>query len=94
MATKTKPQKKERINLRASRRQKRLFQRIAKIRGETTSDFILDSAEKNAKEIIAAERDFVLSKAQWDKFTTALDQPPKIIPALQKLLSEPSALEE
>lgn len=94
MAAKTKPQKGARIDLRTSRRRKRLFEKVAKKTGETTSDFILDSAEKNAIEILASERDFVLSRAQWDKFTSALDQPPKVIPALQKLLSKPSVLEE
>lgn len=93
MAIKTKPQKTERIYLRASSRQKRLFQRVARKKGETASDFILESAEKNAREFISAERDFVLSRTQWNKFTAALDQPPKTIPALQKLLSEPSVLE-
>lgn len=94
MPTKTRPKKGERINLRASSRQKRLFERVARKRGETTSDFILESAEKNATEILAAERDFVLSKAQWDKFVSALDQAPKAIPAVQKLLSEPSVFEK
>ena len=94
MATNTRPQKGARINLRTSSRRKRLFEKVEKKRGETTSDFILESAEKHAKEILASERDFVLSKAQWIKFTAALDQPPKVIPALQKLLSEPTVLEE
>lgn len=58
------------------------------------SAFLIESGEKYAREYIAAQRDFFLSDAQWKKFVAALDEPPKSIPALQKLLSEPSVLEE
>jgi uncharacterized protein (DUF1778 family) len=36
---------------------------------------------------------FVLLPERWEAFCTLLDRPPKPIPALQKLLTEPSILD-
>jgi len=37
---------------------------------------------------------FVLSPERWEAFCALLDRPPKQIPALQKLLTQPSILDD
>jgi len=39
------------------------------------------------------QTEFVLSAEQWQAFIEALDQPPRRLPRLEKLLREPSVLE-
>jgi len=36
---------------------------------------------------------FALSASRWEAFCTALDAPAKVVPALRKLLTEPSAFD-
>lgn len=47
-----------------------------------------------AQEIYEDETQIVLPKDQWDAFCAALDEPPKSISALKKLLREPSIFDE
>lgn len=41
-----------------------------------------------------ADRQFVLAAEQWDAFIFGLEQPPRFVPQLAKLFSEPSLLNE
>lgn len=41
----------------------------------------------------ADQTHFLLSEEQWQAFTLALDQPARHLPRLEKLLREPSVLE-
>jgi uncharacterized protein (DUF1778 family) len=92
-------QKASRLNIRASARQKSLLKRAARIQKTTMSDFVLDTAVKAAQEVInqqklADQTHFVLPKAEWQAFCAALDAPPRVIPALKKLITEPGLFDE
>src|SRR5215470_6543585 len=91
--------KNTRLNIRASARQKALIAKAARLSEKTISDFVLENAYQAAQEIIkqrklADQTHFVLPKAQWEAFCAALDEPPKVIPALKKLMTEPGLFDE
>jgi uncharacterized protein (DUF1778 family) len=85
--------KQTRLNIRASRQQKEVIARAAHLLNTTVSNFILQSAYADAQAVLADQTRFRLPDRQWKRFTEALDQPPKDIPALRKLLTEPGAFD-
>jgi|SRR5580704_17955966 uncharacterized protein (DUF1778 family) len=76
----------ETINLRASRKQKVLIDRAAEALGRSRSDFMLDTACREAESILLDRRYFVLSEEAFKRFTNLLDRPPKDNPRLRRLL--------
>lgn len=82
----------KRLNLRTTRREKRLFETAASRQGVTVTEFVLESACTRAEDILAEERHFALPPDRWKAFVSALDRPiqPKL--RLRRLLSEPSVL--
>jgi uncharacterized protein (DUF1778 family) len=84
--TKTRTERSETINLRASRRQKVLIDRAAEALGRSRSDFMLDTACREAESILLDRRYFSLSEDEFKKFTAMLDRPPKDNPRLRRLL--------
>lgn len=85
--------KSKRFNLRATSKQDNLIRVAAKVRGLDVTDFIIESACEKAQETLADQTHFVLNEKQWAEFMKALDEPPRIIPEIQKLFSEPSIAE-
>ncbi len=85
--------KSKRFNLRATSKQDNLIRVAAKVRGLDVTDFIIESACEKAHETLADQTHFVLNEKQWAEFMKALDEPPRIIPEIQKLFSEPSIAE-
>ncbi|PCI39988.1 MAG: antitoxin [Elusimicrobia bacterium] len=92
--TKTKSRRTKRLSFRATALQKRILKKAAESKGVTVTDYIVESAFKQAQRDILEERDFALSSLQWKRFTSALDRPAKKKPKLKKLLSKPSILEK
>ena len=86
--------KEHRIHLRASERDVSTISRAAASEGVSLSAFILESAAERAGRTLADQRQFVLTSAQWRAFTDALDRPAQRKPRLEKLLREPSILEQ
>jgi uncharacterized protein (DUF1778 family) len=82
-----------RLNLRATTSQKRLFETAAARRGVTVTDFVLESAQRRAEEIVADQRHFVLSAKRWRAFLAALERPTIPKPRLRRLLRQASVLE-
>lgn len=76
----------ETINLRASRKQKALIDQAAEALGRSRSDFMLDTACREAEAVLLDRRYFALSAEAFKKFKTMLDRPPKDNPQLQRLL--------
>lgn len=76
----------ETINIRASRRQKALIDRAAEALGRSRSEFMLDTACREAEAVLLGQRYFVLSADAFEKFTAMLDKPPKDNPRLRRLL--------
>lgn len=75
------------INLRASRTQKTLIDRAARITGRNRSDFMLESACREAEAVLLDQRYFVLPEPEYKRFLELLDAPPKRNPRLARLLN-------
>jgi uncharacterized protein (DUF1778 family) len=93
MAATTRAPKSQRINFRISDAQEALLRRGANAKGQSMTEFIVESACTIAECELAEERDFRLPPDQWRTFLEALDRPAVANPALQRLLNEPSAIE-
>jgi predicted DNA-binding antitoxin AbrB/MazE fold protein len=52
------------------------------------------SDETAGGEAVLDQTRFVLSPERWEAFCALLDRPPKELPALQKLLTQPSILDD
>lgn len=76
----------ENINLRVTRNQKALIDRAATALGRNRSDFMLDAACQEAESVLLDRRYFVLSEAEFRRFTDLLDKPPASNPRLAHLL--------
>ncbi len=76
----------ETINLRASRQQKTLIDQAAAALGRSRSDFMLDTACREAEAVLLDRRYFVLSDEAFERFTAMLDEPPGENPKLRRLL--------
>lgn len=76
----------ENINLRVSRNQKALIDRAATALGRNRSDFMLNAACQEAESVLLDRRYFVLSEAEFKRFTNLLDRPPASNPRLERLL--------
>jgi len=59
----------------------------------SVSDFVLESALARAEEALPDRQHFRLDAEQWEAFMAALDAPPRPLPRLRRLLSEPSPFE-
>jgi uncharacterized protein (DUF1778 family) len=84
--TKPRTERGETINLRASQRQKLLIDRAADALGRTRSDFMLDTACREAESVLLDRRYFSLPEDDFKKFVAMLDSPPKDNPRLRRLL--------
>jgi uncharacterized protein (DUF1778 family) len=82
------------LNIRTTPKQEKLIQLGAELRGTSVSAFILESACLQAEHAIADKQASKLNEKSWQAFMRALDRPPQIKPALRKLFSEPSILEQ
>lgn len=76
----------ETINLRASLKQKALIDRAAQALGRTRSDFMLETACREAEMVLLDRRYFALSDEAFKSFTSMLDKPPGKNPKLKRLL--------
>jgi len=74
------------INLRASHKQKALIDRAAEALGRSRSDFMLDTACREAETVLLDRRYFALSRDIFQRFTALLDTPPARNPKLQRFL--------
>jgi uncharacterized protein (DUF1778 family) len=83
----------ETISLRVSPRRRDLIDRAAEVAGKTRTDFILDSATRAAEDTLLDQRVFMLDATGYAAFVEALDAPPRSIPELRKLLTEPAPWE-
>src|SRR5438067_1594403 len=78
------------INLRASQKQKSLIDRAAETLGRSRSDFMLETACREAESVLLDRRYFALSGDAFKRFTAMLDSPPKDNPRLRRLLHSKS----
>jgi uncharacterized protein (DUF1778 family) len=87
--------KEMRLNVRINREQKAIIARAAQLRGATVSNFVIEKALQAASQIVAEETRLQMTPQQFKQFCRLLDAPPaKNLRAMQKLLNEPSVLDE
>jgi uncharacterized protein (DUF1778 family) len=80
----------ENINLRVSRGQKSLIDRAARALGRNRSDFMLETACREAETVLLDRRYFSLPVEEFRRFTAMLDKPPASNPRLTRLLKTPA----
>lgn len=78
--------KEGRLNLRVTERQDNLIRRAAAAVDKSVTDFILESVAFEAERVLAEQRWFMLSEAEWTRFHELLDQPAVDDPQLRKML--------
>jgi uncharacterized protein (DUF1778 family) len=93
MATQARPLKSRRINARISAAEEALLRNGAIRKGQTVTEFVVQSACAVAEMELAEQKEFVLPTAQWQAFLAALDKPTEPNPELHRLLTEPSFIE-
>ena len=86
----TRPNRTEKLDLRLTAAAKSTLQAAASVERKSVSEFVLDSALREAEERLADRRVFSLDDQAWKAFVAALDAPPCPNPRLERLLREPS----
>jgi uncharacterized protein (DUF1778 family) len=76
----------EKIDLRATKTQKKLIDRAAHRLGKNRTDFMLEAACREAQDSLLDQNHFVLSDEKFKAFMAVIDQPPRDNPALRRLL--------
>ena len=84
----------EKLDLRLTPAAKRTLYAAASATRRSVSDFVLESALSRAEETLADRRFFGLDAEHWEAFMMALDAPPRPLPRLERLFSEPSIFED
>jgi uncharacterized protein (DUF1778 family) len=75
------------IQIRASADTKAILNRAASLRGQKLSEFMLDSARRQAEETILDQRAFFLEPKAHEQFLALLDAPPRPSDALRALMT-------
>lgn len=75
------------IQIRATADMKAFLARAASLRGQKLSEFILDSARREAEDAILDQRMFFLDDEAHERFLEMLDAPPVPSEALRELLT-------
>lgn len=81
--------KTEKLDLRLSLEAKQRIQAAAVAANRSLSDFVLESALARADAQLPDRRRFELNAEQWTAFQAALDAPPRDLPRVRRLFSEP-----
>jgi uncharacterized protein (DUF1778 family) len=74
------------IHIRAPRKTKELIEAAASSLGKSLSEFTLESARKQAVDVLLDQRLFVLDSEQYAAFVHALDNPPPAGAKLKALM--------
>lgn len=78
--------KKANINLRIDSNTRQLIDDAAALLGKTRTEFMVESARREALDVLLDKRVFALSPASYDAFIHVLDNPPEPGPKLRSLL--------
>jgi uncharacterized protein (DUF1778 family) len=80
------PDAKASINLRIEANTRQLIDEAAAILGKTRTEFMVESARREAIDVLLDQRLFSLDSERYDAFVQALDNPPAPGPKLRSLL--------
>ncbi len=89
----TKDNRETRFSIRATAKQKELIARAALRTNKTISEFVLENSLDAARALEMDNADFVMSPDDYRAFLKMLDEPPRTIPALRQLLSDPTSID-
>ncbi len=84
----------EKLDLRLTAEAKKTLAAAAQAQRRSLSEFVLESAIDRAEEALADRRVFQIPPEKWDAFVEALDTPPRDLPRLRKLLTEPGVFSD
>ena len=84
----------EQLNIRATPAQKAKLAEAARIQNMNVSQFVLSRSLDAAEEVIADQRLIRVSKEEYDWLLAKLEEPPRDLPEVKKLLAEPSVFEQ
>jgi len=94
MTTQTSAERRtEKLDFRVSASVKAKLQFAASVAKCSVSDFIMESALAKAEDTLADRTVFRLDAKTWEAFQIALDAPPRPMPRMKTLLSEPGFFE-
>ena len=92
MAIRTK--RTQKIDIRLTPAAKQTLHAAATVSHRSVSDFVLESALARAEEALAERWHFGLDAERWTAFMMALDAPPRELPRVKRLFSEPSIFDD
>jgi len=78
---------KERLNLRIREDDRTLISRVAELRRESLTQFLVESGRERAERVLADRRDFTIGAREWQDLTEAMDRPAEAKPELVELFS-------
>lgn len=81
------PAEKGSINLRIEANTRALIDEAAAMLGKTRTEFMIDTARRQAIDVLLDQRLFVLEAGAYDAFVQALDNPAQPGPKLQRLMA-------
>ncbi len=81
------------INLRIDGEVRRLIDDAAAVLGKSRTEFMIESARREAIDVLLDRRLFVLDPEQYDAFVKVLNDPPEPDPKLRALMSRIPAWE-
>jgi uncharacterized protein (DUF1778 family) len=81
------------VQLRMRPLQKNVIARAAEIKQTTLTNFMVEQAFSAAQQILANQAHFYLSPEKWHEFCALLDAPPRELPELRRLLTEPGVFD-
>lgn len=82
------------IHLRTPPKTKSLLQLAADLAGASNlTDYILRAAIERAQSDLINQQNFVLKGTHWTEFSRRLGAPPRKLPRLRKLLTEPDTFD-
>ena len=74
------------INLRIEAQTRQLIDDAAAVLGKTRTEFMIESARRQAIDVLLDQRLFVLDSDRYNAFVNALDNPPAPGPKLRSLM--------
>ena len=79
-----------RIDLRVDAHKKEIISRAAAMLGVNITQFIIERVFPEAERIVAEDNRTRLPKKEWERFFAKLDETPKDLPELRRLMRGPS----
>ncbi len=83
-----------RMDLHIDDEKRRVIARAARLAGQSVTQYVLGLVWPDAQRRVADETRLRLPQRQWQRFCKRLDQPPRDIPQLRRLLERPSRFQD